>query len=69
MNDAAIQIILTVMLMVDWMERIMDGKGVFLNGEFHNGEDLYLIVPEGMKHHYKNNEVLKLNKMIYGLKQ
>ena len=56
MHDTTTQIILMMMVAVDWMAHDMDVKGAFLNGEFHNGEDLYLIVPDGMEHHYKNDE-------------
>ena len=49
--------------MANWMVHIMDVKGALLNRKFHNGEDLYLKLPEGMQCVTKNDEVLKLHKM------
>ena len=43
----------------------MDVKSAFLNGILK--EEIYMKVPEGIK--CKDNEVCKLNKAIYGLKQ
>ncbi|CAK9800989.1 Copia protein [Anthophora plagiata] len=43
----------------------MDVKTAFLNGELK--EDIYMKVPQGVMS--KSNEVCKLNKAIYGLKQ
>ena len=44
-----------MMLMANWMGYVMDVQGAFSNGEFYNGEDLYLRVPEVVKHHYKKD--------------
>lgn len=43
----------------------MDVKTAFLNGELK--EEIYMKVPQGVK--CKDNQVCKLNKAIYGLKQ
>ena len=43
-------------------------KGAFLNGEFHDGEEIYMKVPQGFEKYDEDNVVLKLNKTIYGLK-
>ena len=42
------------------MQFFVDVKGAFLNGEFTNGEKIYMKVPKGMEKHYPPNVVLLL---------
>ena len=55
--------------MAGWDAHVMDVKGAFLNGEFHDGEEVYMKVSQGFKKYYEDDMVLKLNKTINGLKQ
>ena len=48
---------------------MVDHVGAFLHSQFNPGEEVYIQVPEGMKHHYPANKVLLLTKTLYGLKQ
>ena len=68
-NDATVQILLTLMIMANWSAEVVDVKGAFLHGTFENGENIYMKVPQGFEKHYKKDEVLQLEKTIYGLKQ
>ena len=69
-NDATIRIVLVMMIMAKWCGELLDIKGAFLHGDFENGEDLCMEIPEGFEKHYDvNNFVLKLLQTIYGLKQ
>ncbi len=43
----------------------MNMKGVFLHGEFEDGEVIYMKVPRGFEKFYPENVVLKLKKCIY----
>ena len=46
-----------------------DVKGAFLNGNFRNGEKIYMSVPKGFEKYYPVGMVLLLVKTLYGLKQ
>ena len=48
---------------------MVDIKGAFLYGEFMDGKDILMEVPQGWESIYPPNTVLKLMKTIYGLKQ
>ncbi len=68
-NVTTTRIVLTLMLLAGWVGTVVDVKGAFLHGEFHNGKEIYMKVPQGWKRYYSNMAVLKLLKCIYGLKQ
>jgi hypothetical protein len=57
------------MAMANWCAYVLDVQGAFLNGQFEDGEELFMQVPEGFKRHYPGDIVLKLQCTIYGLKQ
>jgi Reverse transcriptase (RNA-dependent DNA polymerase) len=40
-----------------------------LNSRFDKGEELFLKIPQGFEQFYKETQVLKLNRTIYGLQQ
>jgi hypothetical protein len=46
-NDATIRIIMVLMLIFKWSAQLVDVKGAFLCGNFKDGEDMYMEVPEG----------------------
>ena len=60
---------MTIMIMAGWVANVVDVKGAFLHGEFTDGEEIYMEVPQGWERLYPQNTVLKLMKTIYGLKQ
>ena len=63
-------ILLTLLAMnPDWVLKVIDVDGVFLQGRFKNGEELYIKIPEGFEQYYKGDVVLRLNIPIYGTKQ
>jgi len=57
------------MILNHWKAHVIDVQGAFLNGRFSENEELYLKIPEGFERYYEKNNVLKLNRTIYGLKQ
>ncbi len=68
-NASIIRIVLILMIMADWQGQIVDVKGMFLHGEFEDGEVIYMKVPRGFEKLYPDDVVLKLKECIYGLKQ
>lgn len=68
-NAATIRIVLTLMLMAGWIGNVVDVKGAFLHGEFNEGEEIYMKVPQGWEHHYSSTKVLRLRRCLYGLRQ
>ena len=71
-NPNTIRILLILMCMnPKWNAEIVNIEGAFLQGEFKNGEEMYIDVPDGMEKFYGSQKdvVLKLNVPIYGTKQ
>lgn len=68
-NDITIRIILLLMIMMRGDGRVCDVQGAFLHGKFHDNEEIYMRIPEGFEKYYGKDEVLLLNRTIYGLKQ
>ena len=69
-NATSIRIILTLMAMnPEWVAEIVDVEGAFLQGEFTEGEEIYIEVPQGFEEYYNDDDVLKLNVPLYGMKQ
>jgi hypothetical protein len=64
-----IRIVFVIMIMAGWTGHVLDVRGAFLKGDFADGENLYLNVPQGMEQHYSNNVYLHLCKTLYGMKQ
>ena len=56
-HDITIRIILTMMVMANWIAYLQDVKGAFLKGEFNDGEVLFMEVPEGFEKYYPSNVV------------
>eukprot|EP01082_Thalassiosira_pseudonana_P000277 g29.t1 g29 contig1:64548-67487(+) len=54
-----------------WISRVLDVEGAFLQGQFVNGEVIYIGVPDGMEKYYgsRDDVVLLLNVPLYGTKQ
>jgi len=55
----------------EWIAKILDVEGAFLQGQFINREVVYIEVPDGMEEFYGKREdvALLLNAPIYGTKQ
>lgn len=68
-NDMTICIVMVMMLLAGWWAELLDTKGVFLNGCFENGEVLYMEIPQVFEKFWLPNELVRLLKTIYGLKQ
>jgi len=68
-SEKTIKTVLILTAMTGWKTQIIDVKGAFLKGRFVDGEKLYLKVPQGFEDFYKKDEVLFLQRTIYGLKQ
>ena len=69
-NERSIRVVLTLMIMAAWYGSLMDVIGAFLNGEFEDGERVYIEVPQGFEKYYDPvTEVLLLGRTLYGLKQ
>jgi hypothetical protein len=65
-----IRIVLVLMIMAGWVGEILDVQGAFLHGEFDQGEEIHMELPQGFKKHYDPMYyVLLVLKTIYGLKQ
>lgn len=52
-----------------WIAKIVDVEGAFLQGEFTDGEVMYIYVPEGWEKFYDDDVVLRMNVPIYGTRQ
>ena len=52
-----------------WTSAIIDVEGAFLQGQFVNGEELYIEVPDGFQEWYPGEVVLRMNVPLYGTKQ
>jgi Reverse transcriptase (RNA-dependent DNA polymerase) len=68
-NDTTVRVIFTLAMLAGLKGYVIDDKGAFLNGRFDKGEELFLKVPQGFEQFYKESQVLKLKRTIYGLKQ
>ena len=64
------RMVLTLLCMnPKWVAVILDVEGAFLQGQFENGEELYIEVPDGFEKCYPRNVVLRMNVPMYGTKQ
>jgi hypothetical protein len=69
-NDVTIRIVMVIMIMANWCGELLDIKGAFLHGDFEDGKNVFMEVPEGFEKHYDPMYyVLLLLQTIYGLKQ
>ena len=69
-NDVTIRLVMTLMIMAAWTGELLDVKGAFLHGDFDEGKNVYMEVPQGFEQFYDASVyVLYLLQTIYGLKQ
>ncbi|UYV68112.1 hypothetical protein LAZ67_5003088 [Cordylochernes scorpioides] len=64
-NLAVIRVLITLSLNMKWYNRHLDVDNAFLYGDLE--EEIYMLLPEGVER--KDNEVYKLLRPIYGLRQ
>ncbi|RVW34837.1 Retrovirus-related Pol polyprotein from transposon RE1 [Vitis vinifera] len=62
-----IRILLSLAVNQDWCLQQLDIKNVFLNGDLE--EEVYMEIPPGFEESMAKNQVCKLQKSLYGLKQ
>jgi hypothetical protein len=48
-NDATIRIIMVLMIIFKWSAQVVDVKIAFLCGNFKDGEEIFMEVPEGFE--------------------
>ena len=68
-KNTTIRIVLVLTLLVDWIARINDVKGAFLNGKFEDSKEIFMEVPQSTEHNYQDLAALRLVEPIYGFKQ
>jgi hypothetical protein len=68
-NDATIRIVMILTIIFGWTDGLIDAQGEFLCGNFKDGEEIYMEVPEVFERFYPNNVLLLLLKTIHGLRQ
>ena len=68
-GNMTVMIMFVLMIMASLWSELLDVKGAFLNGQFAEGEQLYMHVPQGFEQYYAKNVVLLMLRMLYGLKQ
>jgi hypothetical protein len=67
-NDVTIRTVLLIRLMANWVGELFDINGSFLHGDFNDGKNVYMEVPEGFaKYYHPMHYVLLLLQTIYGL--
>lgn len=68
-NDATIRIVMILTIIFGWTAVLIDVQGAFLCGNFKDGEEIYMEVPEGFEKFYPSNVLLLLLQTIHGLRQ
>jgi hypothetical protein len=66
---STIMMLLVLIVMLGWTANLVDVNGAFLLGEFEDGLNLFMHVPQGFERFYPKNVVLLLLKTLYGCKQ
>ena len=66
-KQQSLRLLLAIAINENLIIHHVDISTAFLNGLLD--EDVYIEIPEGLKHNYLKNEVFKLKKALYGLKQ
>lgn len=64
-----IRIVMILTLMQGGVLKLQDVKGAFLLGQFEDGEEMYIEIPQGFEQYYDDDEVLQLLRTMYGCKQ
>lgn len=64
-----VRTMLTIALMGRWAMHVVNVKGAFLLGEFDDGIEIHMEIPEGFEQWYEHDELWLLLQTIYGIKQ
>jgi hypothetical protein len=67
--DVTIREILILAIIANWLAWIVNVEGVFLQGRFQNGEQIFMKIPDGFQMFYPSYGMLKLLQTLYGLAQ
>jgi hypothetical protein len=62
------KIVMAMMVSMKSTAHVMDILGEFLSGNFTDGEELFMEIPQLFESKFDKGTVLKLNRKIYGLK-
>ena len=62
-----VRVLLSLAANLDWPLHQLDVKNAFLNGNLE--EEVYMDIPTGLKMTWNSNQVCRLRKSLYGLKQ
>lgn len=68
-NIKTIRVLFSVAVNQNWSLHQFDVKNAFLHGVLSEEERIYMEVPPGFSEGFKDNEVCRLKKSLYGLKQ
>jgi hypothetical protein len=68
-SKIVIRMVMVLIVMASWWAKLLGVQGAFLTGEMDPDTKCYLQVPEGFEKFYPMNVVLRLYKMLHGLKQ
>jgi hypothetical protein len=68
-NGATIRIIMVLAIIFRWSAGLIDVQGAFLCGNFKDGEEIYMEVPEVFETFYPADVLLLLLQTIHGLRQ
>jgi hypothetical protein len=68
-DEITVRMVLTLICISRWCTMLFKVKGAFICGNFENGEQLYMEVPQGFERFCSANAVLLLLKTINGLKK
>ena len=68
-NGMTIRIVLTIMLAAGWVASVVDVKGAFLHGQFQDGEEIYMKIPQGWENIILQNLPLNCNDAFMGSKK
>jgi hypothetical protein len=64
-----VHLVLALIAICNLYSSLVDVNGAFLLGDWEKDREIYMEVPEGWKHLYSDDTVLKLMKTVYGGKQ
>jgi hypothetical protein len=67
--DVTIRVVLILAIVANWLAWIVDVEGAFLQGQFQNGEQIFMKISNGLQKFYPSYIMLKLLRTLYELAQ